>query len=127
VRVVSDGRSAIDGVRRQHPDLLVLDVMTPGVDRLDVGRVLRREYDLPVLTVTAKAEAEDKLLGFDLGADDYLTKPYDRACGRCCGVPGAPVALGGSGTSWWIRCATRCGSISDRSHAHRRRSASSPP
>jgi DNA-binding response OmpR family regulator len=77
VRVVSDGRSAIDEVRRERPDLLVLDVMMPGVDGLDVCRVLRREYDLPVLMVTARASAEDKLLGFDLGADDYLTKPYD--------------------------------------------------
>jgi len=77
VLVVSDGRSAIDEVRRQRPDLLVLDVMMPGVDGLDVCRVLRREYDLPVLMVTARAGAEDKLLGFDLGADDYLTKPYD--------------------------------------------------
>jgi DNA-binding response OmpR family regulator len=77
VRVVGDGRSAIDEVRRQRPDLLVLDVMMPGVDGLDVCRVLRREYDLPVLMVTARAGADDKLLGFDLGADDYLTKPYD--------------------------------------------------
>ncbi len=77
VRVVADGRSAIDEVRRQRPDLLVLDVMMPGVDGLDVCRVLRREYDLPVLMVTARAGADDKLLGFDLGADDYLTKPYD--------------------------------------------------
>ena len=77
VRVVGDGRSAIDEVRRNRPDLLVLDVMMPGVDGLDVCRVLRREYDLPVLMVTARAGADDKLLGFDLGADDYLTKPYD--------------------------------------------------
>jgi len=77
VRVVADGRSAIDEVRRNRPDLLVLDVMMPGVDGLDVCRVLRREYDLPVLMVTARAGADDKLLGFDLGADDYLTKPYD--------------------------------------------------
>ncbi|MEV0615350.1 response regulator transcription factor [Nonomuraea sp. NPDC050404] len=77
VRVVADGRSAIDEVRRERPDLLVLDVMMPGVDGLDVCRVLRREYDLPVLMVTARVSANDKLLGFDLGADDYLTKPYD--------------------------------------------------
>ena len=77
VRVVADGRSAIDEVRRERPDLLVLDVMMPGVDGMDVCRVLRREYDLPVLMVTARAGADDKLLGFDLGADDYLTKPYD--------------------------------------------------
>ncbi|GAA0345768.1 response regulator transcription factor [Actinoallomurus spadix] len=77
VRVVADGRSAVDEVRRDRPDLLVLDVMMPELDGLDVCRVLRREYDLPVLMVTARAGADDKLLGFDLGADDYLTKPYD--------------------------------------------------
>lgn len=77
VRIVSDGRAAVDEVRRDRPDLLVLDVMMPGMDGLDVCRTLRRDFDLPVLMVTARAGAEDKLLGFDLGADDYLTKPYD--------------------------------------------------
>lgn len=77
VQVVGDGRSAIDEVRWNSPDLLVLDVMMPGLDGLDVCRALRREYDLPVLMATARADADDKLLGFDLGADDYLTKPYD--------------------------------------------------
>lgn len=77
VRVVADGRAAVDEVRRDRPDLLVLDVMMPGMDGLDVCRTLRRDFDLPVLMVTARASAEDKLLGFDLGTDDYLTKPYD--------------------------------------------------
>ncbi|MFO7193788.1 response regulator [Thermocrispum sp.] len=77
VRVVSNGRDAIDEVRRRPPDLLVLDVMMPGVDGLDVCRALRRDYEVPVLIVTARKNAEDKLLGFDLGADDYVTKPYD--------------------------------------------------
>ncbi|WP_285746113.1 response regulator transcription factor [Lentzea sp. NBRC 105346] len=77
VRVVHDGRAAIDEVRREKPDLLVLDVMMPRVDGLDVCRVLRRESDVPVLMLTARSTADDLLLGFDLGADDYLTKPYD--------------------------------------------------
>lgn len=77
VTVVTDGRAAIDEVRRQRPDLLVLDVMMPLVDGLDVCRVVRRDSSVPVLMVTAKSTADDKLLGFDLGADDYLTKPYD--------------------------------------------------
>ncbi|WP_346433915.1 response regulator [Nonomuraea composti] len=55
MRAVADGRSAIDEVRRERPDLLVLDVMMPGVDGLDVCRALRREYDLPVLMVSARA------------------------------------------------------------------------
>ena len=77
VLVVSDGRAAIDQVRSRRPDLLILDVMMPELDGLDVLRVLRRDYDVPILVVTARSAAEDKLAGFDLGADDYLTKPYD--------------------------------------------------
>ncbi|MEU1510773.1 response regulator transcription factor [Streptomyces sp. NPDC005811] len=74
--LVHDGRAALDGVRRHRPDLLVLDVMMPVVDGLDVCRILRRESDLPVLMLTARSTEEDLLLGLDLGADDYLTKPY---------------------------------------------------
>ena len=77
VLVVSDGRAAIDHVRARRPDLLILDVMMPELDGLDVLRTLRRDHDVPVLMVTARSTAEDKLAGFDLGADDYLVKPYD--------------------------------------------------
>ncbi|MGC4944506.1 response regulator [Kribbella sp. DT2] len=76
VVVVGDGRSALEEVRRLQPDLLVLDVMLPGVDGLDVCRILRRESDLPVLMLTARTEEDDMLLGLDLGADDYMTKPF---------------------------------------------------
>jgi two-component system, OmpR family, alkaline phosphatase synthesis response regulator PhoP len=75
-RVVHDGRTALDEVRRQPPDLLLLDVLMPRVDGLDVCRVLRRESDLPVLMLTARSGEDDLLLGLDLGADDYVTKPY---------------------------------------------------
>ncbi|MFJ5303617.1 response regulator transcription factor [Streptomyces sp. NPDC088350] len=74
--IVHDGRAAIDEVRRRQPDLLVLDVMMPLVDGLDVCRVLRRECEVPVLMLTARSTEEDLLLGLDLGADDYMTKPY---------------------------------------------------
>lgn len=75
--VVHDGRAAIDQARRLRPDLLVLDVMLPVVDGLDVCRVLRRESEeLAVLMLTARSSEEDLLLGLDLGADDYMTKPY---------------------------------------------------
>ena len=74
--VVHDGRSALDHARRQPPDLLVLDVMMPQLDGLNVCRILRQESDLLVLMLTARAEEDDLLLGLDLGADDYLTKPY---------------------------------------------------
>jgi DNA-binding response OmpR family regulator len=73
---VGDGRAALDEIRRNPPDLLVLDVMMPRVDGLDVCRVLRRESELPVLMLTARSSEDDLLLGLDLGADDYLTKPY---------------------------------------------------
>lgn len=76
VVVVPDGRAAIEEARRRPPDLMVLDVMMPRVDGLDVCRILRAESDLPVLMLTARTGEDDLLLGLDLGADDYLTKPY---------------------------------------------------
>ncbi|MEV1044240.1 response regulator transcription factor [Streptomyces sp. NPDC049916] len=77
VRIVGDGRAALDAVRHREPDLLVLDVMMPRTDGLDVVRVLRAEgRELPVLMLTARSTEDDLLLGLDLGADDYLTKPY---------------------------------------------------
>jgi two-component system alkaline phosphatase synthesis response regulator PhoP len=76
VVVVGDGRAALEEARRNPPDLMVLDVMMPRVDGLDVCRILRRESDLPVLMLTARTTEDDLLLGLDLGADDYLTKPY---------------------------------------------------
>jgi DNA-binding response OmpR family regulator len=76
VIVVHDGRSALEEVRRRQPQLLILDVMLPGVDGLDVCRILRQESDIPVLMLTARTEEDDMLLGLDLGADDYMTKPF---------------------------------------------------
>ena len=76
VVTVGDGRHALDEARRLHPDLVVLDVMMPGVDGHDVCRVLRFETDIPIVFVTARSTEDDVLLGLDLGADDYLTKPF---------------------------------------------------
>ncbi|MFC8129371.1 response regulator transcription factor [Streptomyces sp. NPDC057302] len=80
VAVVHDGRAAIDEVRSRTPDLLVLDVMMPRVDGLGVTRVLRGGNGpvagIPILMLTARTTEDDLLLGLDLGADDYLTKPY---------------------------------------------------
>lgn len=76
VMVVHDGRAAIDEARRRRPDLLVLDVMMPRVDGLDVCRVLRAESQVPIIMLTARSTEEDLLLGLDLGADDYVAKPY---------------------------------------------------
>jgi len=76
VRVVGDGREALEQFRRAQPDLLVLDLMLPRVDGLDVCRIVRSESDLPIIMVTARSSEDDLLLGLDLGADDYLVKPY---------------------------------------------------
>jgi DNA-binding response OmpR family regulator len=76
VQVVADGRAALERARSAKPDLIVLDVMLPLVDGLDVCRILRTESDVPILLLTARTTEEDMLLGLDLGADDYLTKPY---------------------------------------------------
>jgi DNA-binding response OmpR family regulator len=77
VQVVHDGQAALDEVHRRRPDLLVLDIMLPELSGLDVCRTVRRDHDLPMLMVTAKATMTDTLRGFDQGADDYLAKPYD--------------------------------------------------
>jgi DNA-binding response OmpR family regulator len=76
VLLAHDGRSAIDQARQKTPDLVVVDIMMPGVDGLDVCRVLRTESSVPIIVVTARAGEEDLLLALDLGADDYITKPY---------------------------------------------------
>ena len=74
--VVHDGLSALDQVRRRPPDVLILDVLMPGMDGREVCRALRRDSDVLVLMLTARTAEEDLLEGLDLGADDYMTKPY---------------------------------------------------
>lgn len=74
--VVHDGRSAIDGARSRRPDLVVLDLMLPEVDGFGVCRMLHQDGDVPVLMLTARSTEDDVLLGLELGADDYMTKPY---------------------------------------------------
>jgi DNA-binding response OmpR family regulator len=76
VVVVHDGREALAQARKLRPDLLVLDVMMPGLDGLQVCRTLRQESDILVLMLTARATEDDLLRGLELGADDYLTKPF---------------------------------------------------
>jgi DNA-binding response OmpR family regulator len=75
VRTAANGESALDVVRRDRPDLVVLDLGLPGLDGLDVTRRIRRDSNLPVIMLTARDDELDKLLGLELGADDYLTKP----------------------------------------------------
>ncbi|WP_051735640.1 response regulator transcription factor [Streptomyces sp. NRRL B-3229] len=74
--VVHDGRAALDAARRTAPDLVVLDLMLPVIDGFGVCRVLRRDADIPVVMLTARSAEDDVLLGLELGADDYMTKPY---------------------------------------------------
>ncbi|MHB1652135.1 MAG: response regulator [Desulfitobacteriaceae bacterium] len=79
VRVAGDGAGALNLVEKELPDLVVLDVMLPGMDGLEVCRQLRmmpKFQDLPVIMLTARGEEIDKVLGLELGADDYLTKPF---------------------------------------------------
>jgi DNA-binding response OmpR family regulator len=71
-----DGKEALELSRSKHPDLVVLDLMLPLVDGLDVCRILRDESDVPIIMLTAKSTEEAKLTGLDLGADDYVTKPF---------------------------------------------------
>ncbi|MEH1123924.1 response regulator transcription factor [Micromonospora sp. CPCC 206061] len=76
VLLVGDGRAALEQARSRRPDLVVLDVMMPVVDGMDVCRILRSESKVPILLLTARSTEDDLLLGLDVGADDYITKPY---------------------------------------------------
>jgi DNA-binding response OmpR family regulator len=76
VIAASDGTSALESARRDRPDLVVLDLGLPGRDGLDVTKALRAEGSIPIVMVTARDDELDKLLGLELGADDYLTKPF---------------------------------------------------
>ncbi len=76
VFTASDGIGALDVARSRKPDLIVLDIMLPRLDGLEVCRILRREMTVPILMLTAKAEETDKVVGLELGADDYMTKPF---------------------------------------------------
>lgn len=76
VRTAETGSDALDLARSLSPDLVILDVMLPHLSGLDVCRLLRAESEVPILMLTARTLEEDRLLGFDLGADDYVTKPF---------------------------------------------------
>ena len=71
-----DGKEALEQARESRPDLIVLDLMLPELNGLDVCRILRAESDVPIIMLTAKTMERDKLEGLDLGADDYVTKPF---------------------------------------------------
>ena len=71
-----DGDAALTMARVERPDLIILDLMLPGVDGLDICRRLRQESDVPIIMLTARVEEADRIVGLELGADDYVTKPF---------------------------------------------------
>lgn len=76
VVTAADGPTALALARHERPDLVVLDLNLPGMDGLDVCRALRRSSDVPIIMLTARVEETDRLIGLELGADDYITKPF---------------------------------------------------
>lgn len=76
VVTASDGVQALATARTEKPGLVILDLMLPGLDGIEVCRILRQEMSLPILMLTAKDEEVDKIVGLEVGADDYLTKPF---------------------------------------------------
>ena len=77
VETAGNGREALEKVRQAKPDLLVLDLMMPEIDGWEVCRRLRKESDLPIIMLTARGDDVDKIVGLELGADDYMTKPFN--------------------------------------------------
>ncbi|HLU60783.1 MAG TPA: response regulator [Gammaproteobacteria bacterium] len=75
-RVIGDGREVVDDVRRKTPDAILLDLMLPGKDGIEICREIRTFSQVPIIMVTARVEEVDRLLGLELGADDYICKPF---------------------------------------------------
>jgi DNA-binding response OmpR family regulator len=76
VCTATDGLAALEVARQERPDLVVLDIMLPKLDGFEVCRILRREMNVPILMLTARVDEIDKVVGLEMGADDYLTKPF---------------------------------------------------
>lgn len=76
VQAVGDGRKALETARKNHPDLVLLDLMLPGIDGFEVCRILRQEMNIPILILTARDDEIDRVIGLEIGADDYITKPF---------------------------------------------------
>ncbi len=76
VREAADGYEALDAIQENPPDLIVLDLMLPGIDGLTITQHIRQDRQIPIIMLTAKGEANDRIRGLDLGADDYITKPF---------------------------------------------------
>ncbi|HOU09653.1 MAG TPA: response regulator transcription factor [Clostridiales bacterium] len=100
VSIAYDGNAAVKAFRENEPDIMLLDIMLPGLDGWQVCREIRKFSDKPIIMLTAKAETFDKVLGLELGADDYVVKPFDTkevvarvkaVLRRTCAVPEAAV------------------------------------
>ncbi|MCB0036133.1 MAG: response regulator transcription factor [Anaerolineales bacterium] len=76
VDMAENGRVGLDKARNNKPDLIILDVMLPGIDGFEVCRIVRKEMNVPIIMLTAKSDEVDKVVGLEMGADDYLTKPF---------------------------------------------------
>ena len=76
-KIVGDGESALEAVRDFAPDIILLDLMLPGIDGYQVCRTIRNTSQVPIIMLSAKGEVFDKVLGLELGADDYMIKPFD--------------------------------------------------
>ena len=76
VIAAGDGKAALAAFKHDQPDLIVLDLRLPEMDGLDVTRAIRRQSDVPIIMLTARADEADRLIGLELGADDYITKPF---------------------------------------------------
>src|SRR5512141_693599 len=76
VEAVGDGRAALESARKLKPDLVILDIMLPELDGFEVARILRKEMTTPILMLTARDDEIDRVVGLEMGADDYLTKPF---------------------------------------------------
>ena len=77
VIIAFDGREGLEKFESDHPDIIILDIMMPGMDGWEVCRTIKKKYTTPILMLSAKGETFDKVLGLELGADDYIVKPFD--------------------------------------------------
>lgn len=77
VITAGDGKEGLDIFQRENPDIIILDIMMPGIDGWEVCRTIKKKHSTPILMLSAKGETFDKVLGLELGADDYIVKPFD--------------------------------------------------
>jgi DNA-binding response OmpR family regulator len=115
VVTAADGLTAVNKARLARPDAILLDVMLPGMDGLDVCRTLRGEMNVPILMLTARSDETDKVVGLEMGADDYVTKPFSmrelmaRVKALLRRGQGGPLSASGDETSGLISPGTRSG------------------